>query len=118
DLAPGDPRLLAVETVSVSGLDGGRPESCEIRAGFGLGESLAPELPRRQDRPHVPAALLVVPEGENRRAENVETDDRRELGRARRGELLVDDDLLRRRPSAAAELGRPRAADVAGLVAA
>ena len=39
-------------------------------------------------------------------------------GRAGGRELLVDDDLLGGRAAAAAELARPRAADVAGLVAA
>ena len=37
-------------------------------------------------------------------------------GAARRGELLVDDDLLDRRSSAAAELARPGTADEAGRV--
>ena len=65
----------------------------------------------------VAPALLVVAEAQQRRPEHVEPDHVDELRRARGGELLVDDDLLDGRPSAAAELAGPRAADEAGRVA-
>ena len=65
----------------------------------------------------VPPPLLVVAEAQQRRTEDVEPDDVDELGGAGGGELLVDDDLLDGRAAAAAELLRPGAADVAGLVA-
>jgi hypothetical protein len=66
----------------------------------------------------VAAALLVVAEGQQRRAEHVEPHHVDELRRARGRELLVDDDLLGRRRPAPAELARPGAPDVAGRVAA
>ena len=102
----------------VIALDGARAQRREVGAGLGLGEALAPDLLGREDRRHVTAPLLVGAEAQQRWAEDVEPDDVDELGGAGGGELLVDDDLLGGRPSAAAELARPRASDVAGLVAA
>ncbi len=80
--------------------------------------SLGPQLVRGEDRSHEARPLLVGSECEDRRTEHIKADHRREFGGARRGELLVDNDLLGRGAAAAAELGRPRAADVAGLVTA
>ena len=62
--------------------------------------------------------MLVAAEAQERRAEHVESDDVHEFRRARRREFLVDEDLLDRRVPAAAELTRPRAAHVSGLVTA
>ena len=62
------------------------------------------------------ALLLVGAEREERRTEHVEPDDGDELGRARGGELAIDDDLLGGRSSATSELGRPGASDISGLV--
>ena len=118
ELAPGDPRLLAVEHEVVVVLDGARAQRGEVGAGVGLAEALAPDLLGGQDRGDVAAALLVGAEAQQRRSEHVEADDVHELRSARRGELLVDDDLLDGRPPAAAELRRPGAAHVSGLVAA
>jgi hypothetical protein len=65
----------------------------------------------------VAPALRVGAEAQQRRSEHVEADDVHELGRAGGRELLVDDDLLRGRSAAAAELARPGPADVPRLVA-
>ena len=116
-LAPRDPGLGAVEHEVVVLLDRVRAQRREVRAGLGLAEALAPDLLGGEDRRDVPPPLLVVAEAQQRRAEHVESDDVDELRSARRGELLVDDDLLDGRPSAAAELARPRAADEPGRVA-
>jgi hypothetical protein len=116
ELRPRDPRLLSTERITAGGLDGSRPQRREVGSRLGLREPLAPNLLRREDRRDVAALLLVCAEGEERRAEDVEADDRDELGRARGREFLVDDDLLGRRAAAAAELGRPSAPDVPRLV--
>ena len=65
----------------------------------------------------MPLALLFGTEAQQRRAENVEPDDVDELRCPGGRQFLVDDDLLDRRPAAAAELAGPRPADVPGLVA-
>ena len=118
ELPPRDPRLLSVDHVAVVRLDRDGAQRGEIRSCLGLGEALAPQLLRREDRRDVTAALLVGPERENRRSEHVQSDDRDPFRRAGCRHLLVDDDLLDRGAAAAAELRRPRAPDVAGLVAA
>ena len=116
-LAPRHPGLLAAQDEVVVVLDRARAQRREVGPGLGLREALAPDLLGRQDRRDVAPPLLVVAEAQQRRPEDVEPDDVDELRRAGRGELLVDDDLLDRRAPAAAELARPCAADVAGLVA-
>ena len=116
ELAPRDPGLLAVEDPAVIRLDGARAQRGEIGSRLRLGEALAPDLVGREDGRDVASLLLVGAEGEQRRAEHVQADDRDELRRSGGGELLVDDDLLGGGPSAAAVLGRPGAPDVARLV--
>jgi hypothetical protein len=118
ELAPGHPCLLSTEDEVVVALDGARAQRREVGSGLRLGEPLAPDLLGREDRRHVTAPLLVRAEAQQRWAEDVEPDDVDELGGAGSGELLIDDDLLGDRPSPAPELERPRASDVAGLVAA
>ena len=118
ELAPGHPRLLSAEDEVVIALDGARAQRREVRPGLGLGEPLAPDLLGREDRRHVTAPLLVRAEAQQRWAEDVEPDDVDELRGAGSGELLIDDDLFGGRPATAPELARPRASDVAGLVAA
>ena len=116
ELRPRDPRLLPADEVAAVGLDRRRAEGGKIGPRLRLGEALAPDLLRREDRSHMPPPLGIGAECEQGGTEDVEPDDRDELGRSRRSQLLIDDDLLRGRPAAAPELGRPGAADEAGRV--
>src|SRR4051794_17110430 len=118
ELPPGDPRLLAAHDEVVVVLDRARSQRREVGARVGLREALAPDRVRREDRRDVAAPLLVGAEAQQRGAEHVEPHDVDELGRAGGRELRAAPDLRRGGPPAAAELGRPRAAHVAGLVAA
>ena len=118
ELAPGHPCLLTAESEVVLMFDRAGAKRREVGSRVGLGEALTPDFLRRQDRRDVATTLLVAAEAQERRTEHVEADDVHEFRRARGREFLVDEDLLDRRVPAAAELTRPRAAHVSGLVAA
>ena len=107
-LAPRHPGLLAAHDEVVVVLDGARAQRREVGPGLGLGEALAPELLGGQDRRDVAPPLLVGPEPQQRRPEDVQADDVHELRRAGGCELLIDDDLLDGGAPAAAELGSAR----------
>ncbi len=100
----------------VAGVDGACLEGGQIRAGAGLGESLAPDLAGVQDGGKVPAPLLVGAPVDEGGADQVEGHVPREHGRARRRILLVPDDALDEPEPAASVLLRPRDADPARRV--
>ena len=115
-LSPRDPRLLAADHEVVVVLGRARAQGGEVGAGLGLAEPLAPDLLGGEDRGDVAPRCSSLPKRSSDGPSTSSPTTLRTPG-PRRGELLIDDDLLHGRPPAAAELARPGAADEAGLVA-
>ena len=110
------PDLLAVDDEAVAVEPGRGPDAREIGAGPRLGEPLAPDLVRREERLQVALLLRVGAARDDRRAGHPEADHtevRRRLG-ARF--LLEVDRLEPRREPPASELLRPRDPDPAAVV--
>ena len=108
------PDLLAGDLPVVTGKPSGRGDRRQVRAGAGLGESLAPQLGHRRDGGQETAPLLRRAEGDQRRAEQLlahVTDPGR---RVSPGVLLVEDHLLADRRAAPAVLGWPAQRGPAG----
>ena len=79
----------------------------QVRAGGRLAEQLAPDLVAVEHRAEVARLLLVAAVGDQARAEHADADDVEDARDAGAAELLVDDDLLDRAQTLAAELLRP-----------
>ena len=110
------PDLLAVDDEAVAVEPGRGPDAGEVGAGTRLGEPLAPDLVRREERLQVALLLRVGAARDDRRAGHPEADHaevRRRLG-ARF--LLEVDRLEPRREPPPSELLRPRDPDPAAVV--
>ncbi len=87
----------------------------EVGAGVRLGVALAPDLGAGEDPGEEPALLLVGAEVDDGRSEKPLADDPDAPRALRSRVLLVEDDLLREREAAAAELLGPPDPDPPGL---
>ena len=87
----------------------------EVGAGVRLGVALAPDLGAGEDPGEEPALLLVGAEVDDGRPEKPLADDPDAPRALRSRVLLVEDDLLREREAAAAELLGPPDPDPPGL---
>src|SRR5947208_507480 len=86
------------------------------RSWAGVGEELAPELLGGQDLREVTSLLLLGAVRDERRPDQVHADPVDDLGRARGGDLLLEDVVLDDRGAAPTVLARPVDADPAALV--
>src|SRR5260370_41895415 len=94
---------------------GRRQQRCQVGAGIGLAEALAPDDLTARNRRKVPAPLLRGAVPHDRRAHPVDAHVLRTPGLVVRPHLLADHRLLPRRGTAAAELLGPRQAEHAAL---
>ena len=100
-LRPSDAPLVAVAF-------GAGGERCEVGAGVGLGEQLAPDVVAGADRRQPARALLGRCVRDQRRPRDGEADQVRvQIGHVEVGQLLGDDPRLRRCRAEAAVLRRP-----------
>src|SRR5213593_990038 len=110
------PDLLAVDDEVVALVLGARLEAREVRAGIGLGVELTPDLFGRE---HLLQVALLLPVGavnDDRRPDEPDPESVDGGRRVDTRHLVLDDRLLHRRGSPAAQLSRPQHADVTRLV--
>ena len=109
------PHLLAVDDEVVAPIHRAGPQTCQVRAGPGLGEALAPDILGGEDAGQEAPLLLLPPPLDEGRAGHADARVARQDGGPGAEALLVVDDLLHEGGPAASVFLGPRDAHPAGL---